>query len=277
MLLESFDEMISFPLPNDRNSERKFIDMQLKIREKHATMHGGIREALEFYNVADLDPKLTGLLDKFYYSRVGIRMMVDQHIATQQPTPGYKGIIANECSPTQVAMSVVHDITKQCNEAFGDRAPRFKLTGRKDALFKYIPGHLAIILTEVIKNAVQNTMSQIDPNPELPILIEVAGGKRGVSLKVCDQGGGMHWEDVPQVWSYLRKTTKEKERASYDPVASNLKRRVDDLPFDDPFGMPIARLYARYFGGDLTVMPMEGTGCDTYVHLKRLTDDLKVT
>ena len=234
-------------------------------------MHGGIREALGDYDTSGSNSELTALLDKFYHSRIGIRMIVDQHIATQQSKSGYIGIIANECSPTQVATSVVHDIRKQCEEAFGDKAPKFQVLGRADALFKYIPGHLAIIVTEVIKHAVQNTMSQ---GPELPISIEVAGGERGVSLKVSDLGGGMHWEDVPQVWSYLRNSSEE--RASYDPVASDLEGRVHELRFDDPFGMPIARLHARYFGGDLTVMPMEGTGCETYIHLKRLTDDLQV-
>ena len=237
-------------------------------------MHGGMREALGDYDTTEHSSKLTALLDKFYHSRIGIRMIVDQHIATQQYKPGYVGIIANECSPTQVATSVIRDIRKQCEEVFGDKAPKFQVLGRADALFKYIPGHLAIIVTEVIKHAVQNTMSRADSDPELPISIEVAGGERGVSLKVCDLGGGMHWEDVPHVWSYLRKSTNE--RASYDPVASNLERRVHELRFDDPFGMPIARLHARYFGGDLTVMPMEGTGCETYIHLKRLTDDLEV-
>jgi hypothetical protein len=38
------------------------------------------------------------------------------------------------------------------------------------------------------------------------------------------------------------------------------------------YGLPISRLYARYFGGDLHVVPMEGYGADTYLHLKRVSD-----
>ena len=37
------------------------------------------------------------------------------------------------------------------------------------------------------------------------------------------------------------------------------------------YGLPISRGYARYFGGDLQVIPMEGYGTDAYVHLSRLT------
>ena len=36
------------------------------------------------------------------------------------------------------------------------------------------------------------------------------------------------------------------------------------------YGLPISRLYARYFGGDLQVVSMEGYGTDVYLHLNRL-------
>ena len=36
------------------------------------------------------------------------------------------------------------------------------------------------------------------------------------------------------------------------------------------YGLPIARNYARYFGGDLTLMSMEGYGTDSYIYLSRL-------
>lgn len=239
-------------------------------------MHGGIREALSDVN-AEFDPSLAAILDNFYSSRIGIRMLVDQHIAMQQCKAGHIGIIANECCPIQVAKLVVKDIEKQCKSAFGTRSPKFEVLGRADALFKYIPGHLAIILTEVMKNAVQNTVAggPTSSEPNL-ISVQVAGGERGVSVKIGDNGGGMHWEDVPLIWSYLKNTTKDTTSASYDPVASDLDHRLNELQFNDPFGMPIARLYSRYFGGELSVMPMEGLGTDVYVHLKRLTDDLEV-
>ncbi|GJP58637.1 hypothetical protein CLOP_g1301, partial [Closterium sp. NIES-67] len=38
------------------------------------------------------------------------------------------------------------------------------------------------------------------------------------------------------------------------------------------YGLPIARLYARYFGGDLQIFSMEGYGTDAYLHLNRLSN-----
>jgi pyruvate dehydrogenase kinase 2/3/4 len=36
------------------------------------------------------------------------------------------------------------------------------------------------------------------------------------------------------------------------------------------YGLPTSRAYARYFGGDLNVMSMEGYGTDAFLHLSRL-------
>jgi pyruvate dehydrogenase kinase 2/3/4 len=36
------------------------------------------------------------------------------------------------------------------------------------------------------------------------------------------------------------------------------------------YGLPIARNYARYFGGELKIMSMEGYGTDGYIYLPRL-------
>ena len=38
------------------------------------------------------------------------------------------------------------------------------------------------------------------------------------------------------------------------------------------YGLPISRGYARYFGGDLNIMSMEGFGTDAFLHLPRLSN-----
>ena len=37
-------------------------------------------------------------------------------------------------------------------------------------------------------------------------------------------------------------------------------------------GLPISRVYARYFGGDLHIVSMEGHGTDAFLHVSRLTN-----
>ena len=55
-------------------------------------------------------------------------------------------------------------------------------------------------------------------------------------------------------------------------VASN---EAVDHGIDSPlaglgYGLPISRSYCRYFGGDLSIMSMEGYGTDAFVYLARL-------
>lgn len=40
-------------------------------------------------------------------------------------------------------------------------------------------------------------------------------------------------------------------------------------------GLPLSRLYARYFGGSLKLRPMEGYGTDAYIHLHRCVREEK--
>ena len=68
-------------------------------------------------------------------------------------------------------------------------------------------------------------------------------------------------------------------------ISQNFQRKVEDDDsngFSDQFMNPIARhklipilfllsQYARYFGGDLKLISMEGYGTDVYIHLNRLS------
>lgn len=38
------------------------------------------------------------------------------------------------------------------------------------------------------------------------------------------------------------------------------------------YGLPLSRLYARYWGGELSLTSMEGYGTDAYLHLSKLGD-----
>ena len=40
------------------------------------------------------------------------------------------------------------------------------------------------------------------------------------------------------------------------------------------FGLPLSRLHARYFGGDLEIVNVQGYGADVYLYLRNLGDGL---
>ena len=87
---------------------------------------------------------------------------------------------------------------------------------------------------------------------------------------------------MPLVWTYMY-TTAQSEDLDPDFQASDFKAPMAGFGY----GLPLARLvsgrrrgekggadddcvpiqYARYFGGDLKLISMEGFGCDAYLHL----------
>lgn len=269
-LLTSFDELISFPLPRSLENEREFMKIHRRLRTEHATMHAEVSDAIKQLNY---EPQgLSESLDNFYNSRIGIRTLVDQHLAAQEPVAGFTGIVADKCSPVQIAQSVVDKVKPGWEEeslASGKKLPEFHIEGDKDAVYRYIPQHIELILSEVIKNAVVNSLSASSSTPP-PVSIFVAGGAHGVCIKVSDLGGGMTRKQANALFSY-RQSAVVGSKSNYDPVAAALERRASGMDFLDSFGLRIASLHAKYFGGDLSLMPMEGHGVDAYIYMNCLT------
>lgn len=58
-----------------------------------------------------------------------------------------------------------------------------------------------------------------------------------------------------------QRTNKNKTQQKQNPTKPNKTK---------PNSLPISRLYARYFGGDLAIISMEGYGTDAYIHVNRL-------
>jgi pyruvate dehydrogenase kinase 2/3/4 len=78
----------------------------------------------------------------------------------------------------------------------------------------------------------------------------VAVSDHSITIKVEDVGGGFGRSKLGAVWSYAG---SRRLRAGHGGL-----------------GLPLSRLYARYFGGTLHVAPIEGYGTDAYVTLNRL-------
>jgi pyruvate dehydrogenase kinase 2/3/4 len=86
-----------------------------------------------------------------------------------------------------------------------------------------------------------------------------------VTIKVSDEGGGIARSGLPRIWTYLYSTARQP--ANLDTAAEGEGPAV---LAGYGYGLPISRLYARYFGGDLQIISMEGYGTDAYLHLNRL-------
>ncbi|RHZ09292.1 hypothetical protein DYB37_006707 [Aphanomyces astaci] len=285
--VKSFEELVAFPRVRTSEDERAFAALVESIWERHNgtlyTMARGVYELKKSMlasrsageptlSLSDMHDLHT-FLDKFYLSRIGIRMLMSQHIALHERENGWVGCICESTSPAEVALAAVHTARHMCIRQYGD-APEVELHGHTDFVMPFVPSHLHHMLFEVLKNSMRAVVEfhGVD-NPLPPIKLVVADGddNEDVSIKISDEGGGIPRSALPRIWSYMYTTANEQAFASLE----------GDTPMDfggeSPlaglgYGLPISRLFARYFGGDLQIISMEGYGTDAYLHLKRVGD-----
>ena len=250
-------------------------------------------------------------LDRFYMSRIGLRVIAGQYLALRQqqlrsdladPNDDYVGIICKNTSPHRAVLLAAEDATWMCQRRFGD-APEVIVSGNLGLTFPYVPTHLHYILLELLKNAMRATMEKhygVDGEEEAfwnesdvdvpPVHVVIADGRENedVAIKVSDEGGGIPRSHMKRIWSYLFTTAspsiQERLIAFGDDSGGvgggdgNIGvNAMKDHSIHSPlaglgYGLPISRSYARYFGGDLSIMSMEGYGTDCFLHLRRLGD-----
>ena len=102
--------------------------------------------------------------------------------------------------------------------------------------------------------------------PMQPIRVVIVKGEEDVTIKIADRGGGIPRSKMKKVWRFAHSTAGEDECTSDFGVNAITGTQLRG------FGLPLARIYARYLGGELTLKSMEGYGLDAYLHLPRLGD-----
>ena len=292
--VESYDELKSFPKIESMEDEARFTNMIEGVMNKHANVvpmiargvlelkmelagrgsadaarGGGSRSSLERTLGADL-PEISQFLDGFYMSRIGIRMLIGQHVALHEATPraDHIGLICTKMSPRDVVRDAIDDARSICMRQYGD-APEVDVFGGENFTFAYVPGHLHQMLFELVKNslrAVSEKYAESLDNPP-PIRVVIAEGAEDVTIKISDEGGGIRRSGLQRIWTYLY-TTADSPLLDMDGDSASAGGPVVLAGYG--YGLPLSRLYARYFGGDLQVISMDGYGTDAYLHLNRL-------
>ncbi|KAH9766548.1 pyruvate dehydrogenase kinase [Citrus sinensis] len=252
--LDSFRDLRSFPDIRSTSDERDFTQMIKAIKVRHNNVVPMMALGLQQLK-KEMDPKIVyedldeihQFLDRFYMSRIGIRQHVELH--NPNPPPHCIGYIDTKMSPVQVARNASEHARCVC-------------------LRDYVPSHLHLMVFELVKNSLRAVEERYMDSDKVapPIRIIVADGLEDVTIKVSDEGGGIPRSGLPKIFTYLYSTAR-------NPLDENTDLAADmGTMAGYGYGLPISRLYARYFGGDLQIISMEGYGTDAYLHLSRLGD-----
>ncbi|GAQ83948.1 mitochondrial pyruvate dehydrogenase kinase [Klebsormidium nitens] len=228
-----------------------------------------------------LDP----FLDNMLRSRISRRVIAEQHICFQQRREGYIGVICTELSVAQILGAAIARTEQVCRDTYGTH-PQFQVTGDADTVFSYIPAHLDYMFFEILKNASRavvehhsriagsrGTRLPLKSTAMPPIVAQVCKGTREVTIKISDQGGGIDEEVQPKIWKYGYTSvdpTISLGSSSASPVADFRTGAAMDPMAGLGFGLPVSRLYAQYFGGNIELMSIPGYGTDVYLRIHRL-------
>lgn len=290
-----FRQLKSFPVPKNDADELKFTEILSTFVSDRSSIPTAIaagvsslrderREALDDTRLLEMEDALY----RFFTARVGLRFLTEHHILSKKNdisdnlrakrpefSRDFSGCIQIDCDPLQEVKEVSKQVREQCIESFGV-APQIEVVDctkekyqRKK--FTYVPHHLQYMLAELIKNSCRATVkkhavgSEGSSNDNLPpIRVVVVKAAEDVTIKIADQGGGVPRSEMDRIWTFAHSSldasqnTRETLEFATDQFTGGTIRG---------FGLPLARIYARYFGGELTLKSMEGYGLDAYLYL----------
>ncbi|KAL9117251.1 MAG: hypothetical protein Q9187_006217, partial [Circinaria calcarea] len=244
---------------------KRFAKTLEGIKRRHdsvvTTVAQGILEYKRKRQRMQIDSNIQAFLDRFYMSRIGIRMLIGQHIALtsqkQSQEPNYVGIICTKTNVRELAQEAIDNARFVCEDHYGlFDAPKVELVCKPDLQFMYVPGHLSHMLFETLKNSLRAVVETHGQDKEdFPVTkVIIAEGNEDITIKISDEGGGIPRSAIPLVWTYMYTTVDQTPSLDPDFNKSDFKAPMAGFGY----GLPISRLYARYFGGDLKLISMEG-------------------
>jgi len=228
------------------------------------------------------------VLNRFYMARIGLRFITEQYLhSAQRNTEGWSGVLHSRCDPVQVANMAAADVEGLAYHHMG-QCPPIVVRGEPGGAFTYIPKHMHYILAELLKNACRAVVHAHRSSEQAsrrrrrrkhdlpPVEVVVVHGAEDVAFKISDQGGGIPRSSMPSVWTYMYSTAQQpgstdvtqRSRSSLDVDRESVSQTGALAGYG--VGLPMSRLYARYFGGELDIQSIEGLGTDCYVHLPKL-------
>ncbi|WFD05097.1 hypothetical protein MVES1_000423 [Malassezia vespertilionis] len=226
--------------------------------------------------------KISNFLNAALHSRIGIRIIAEQHLALcasaaqargedtggrYRQTSTSVGIIETQMRPVNVIRTSSEYVKALCEATFDiPHAPQVTFYGDVDVTMVGIPLHLEYVITELLKNAYRATTETWTaqraagggPDTISPIEITIASTPSHVNIRISDKGGGIPPNNMNQIFNYAFTTANARSEETVDITAHAMDSSMGSLA-GLGYGLPLSRLYLNYFGhSDLDIVSMWG-------------------
>eukprot|EP00916_Digyalum_oweni_P011450 GHVL01019054.1.p1 GENE.GHVL01019054.1~~GHVL01019054.1.p1 ORF type:complete len:292 (+),score=55.82 GHVL01019054.1:30-878(+) len=176
----------------DTQSREKLISFLAELYEIHRDVINNVGRGIKQLKSVFPEINLEDFLEKFFYSRIARRVMIDHLVLLHNP-PGadWAGCVHLKCNPADIIKAKAEEVAESCRAAYGI-SPAVNVTGNTAATLSTVPDHVALIMTETLKNAMRATTefhtmgNSINPGGGLalgedlpPVQVEIFKGKDG--------------------------------------------------------------------------------------------------
>lgn len=284
--LKSFEEVLSHKdsHPDDKELD-KFTKTLNNVVNRHSevvqNMAMGILQVQETYGIDyKMENNIQYFLDRFLMSRISIRMLINQHVLMFADKKPDHPVQLGSIDPHTDVRSVLEDAFNNakflcdqyylCSPEITFETHNTLEEENKNIELVYVPSHLYHIAFELYKNAMR---AVIEHHGEAateypPVKTLIVKGKEDLSIRITDFGGGITHAKLPQVFKYMYSS------APRPSISSDVYDDTQQAPLAGyGYGLPLSRLYARYFQGDLQLCSIDGYSTDAYIYLKTLSKD----
>jgi len=272
LYMNSFQKLYSYKASEvwDWDNCLDYVEEISKLKDEHTDIELRVSNAIKDYKKEIIYPNgyfdkniknIDKILTNFYYSRIGIRFLLGQHMGILKQLGDGKepnGIIDNKCTPYGIVNDAVLNIERICIEQYsnfqgiGYNLPKVNIQMNEDFTMPYISKHFYYIVFEILKNAFRASMENNISNSV--ITIEDSFGKDDYIIKISDKGGSFDRKILDNIYSFFYTTSEQ---------GTNLS--------GFGHGLGLSQIYIRYFGGDIKIIPMEGIGTDVIIYFANFT------
>ncbi|CAF0909677.1 unnamed protein product [Rotaria sordida] len=127
----------------------------------------------------------------------------------------------------------------------------------------YIPAHIYHITFELLKNSLRATIERhgLDAKTYPSVRVHIVKGHEDLTIEIADRGGGVSRSKLSHLFHYMYSTAPKPQIESTGDAKGTPIAGLG-------YGLPIARLYAKYFQGNIALASVEGLGTWAYISIK---------
>ncbi|CAF1026140.1 unnamed protein product [Rotaria sordida] len=279
---QSFSEILAFKnVEPTATTLRNFTETLVGIRRRHADIvptFARVNNAymeMEQTGPVDLIEKnrLQYFYDRIFINRIGIRTLIYQHTLLfgneSPPTSQQVGIIDPYCDVARVVQDA-YATAKRLFERASYRVPDVEITSYNarqnedsQVTVVYIPAHIYHITFELLKNSLRATIERhgLDAKTYPSVRVHIVKGHEDLTIEIADRGGGVSRSKLSHLFHYMYSTAPKPQIESTGDAKGTPIAGLG-------YGLPIARLYAKYFQGNIALASVEGLGTWAYISIK---------